>query len=96
VPPVAGEDGPPLEGYLPTSTWLPGKPARDDRAITLPADMPPGRYTLLLGLYDPSDPSEAGRLRVVGGATLGNDRLVLGTVEVVPATGPQAGGRAKP
>lgn len=96
VPPAAGEDGPPLEGYLPTSSWLPGKPARDDRAVALPADMPPGRYTLLLGLYDPADPSEAGRLRVRGGERLGDDRLVLGTVEIVPAGAPLAAGAAQP
>jgi hypothetical protein len=83
APPAASEDGPPLEGYLPTSSWLPGKPARDDRAIALPADLAPGRYTLLLGLYRPSDPTEAGRLKVRGGETIGDDRLILGTVEIV-------------
>jgi hypothetical protein len=82
APPAASEDGPPLEGYLPTSSWLPGKPARDDRSITLPPDMPPGRYTLLLGLYQPGDPSEEGRLRVTGGETIGDDRLILGSVEI--------------
>ena len=82
-PPVAGEDGPPLEGYLPTSVWLPGNPARDDRAIALPADLAPGRYTLLLGLYDPSNPGEAGRLEVHGEGNMGAGRLLLGTVEVV-------------
>ena len=81
APPAAGEDGPPLEGYLPTSTWLPGKPARDDRAIALPHDLPPGRYTLLLGVYDPTVPTLAGRLQV----TDGTDRLVLGTVTIVAA-----------
>ena len=81
APPAAGEDGPPLEGYLPTSTWLPGKPARDDRAIALPRDLPPGRYTLLLGVYDPTVPTLAGRLQV----TDGTDRLVLGTVTIVAA-----------
>jgi mannosyltransferase len=85
VPPVAGEDGPPLEGYLPTSTWLPGKPARDDRAIALPADLPPGEYTLLLGIYDPTDPTPTGRLPVHGTDALGNGRLVLGTVTIVSA-----------
>ncbi|NTU83441.1 MAG: hypothetical protein HGA45_29410 [Chloroflexales bacterium] len=95
VPPAASEDGPPLEGYLPTSTWLPGKPARDDRAIALPSDLPPGRYTLLLGVYDPAVPSLAGRLRATGGKAQGDDRLVLGTVEIVPADNP-AGSIAHP
>jgi hypothetical protein len=81
-PPLAGEDGPPLEGYLPTSSWLPGKPARDDRAIALPADLPPGQYTLLLGIYDPTDPTPAGRLSVQGAGALPNGRLQLATVEV--------------
>jgi hypothetical protein len=85
VPPAAGEDGPPLEGYLPTSTWLPGKPARDDRAIALPADLPPGEYTLLLGVYDPNDPTPAGRLPVRGAGALGDGRLMLGTVEIINA-----------
>ncbi|MBX0330748.1 glycosyltransferase family 39 protein [Oscillochloris sp. ZM17-4] len=82
-PPVAGDDGPPLGGYLPTSSWLPGKPARDDRAIPLPRDLPPGRYTLLLGVYRPSDPSPSARLAVSGGEGLGEGRLVLETVEIV-------------
>jgi hypothetical protein len=83
APPLASDDGPPLEGYLPTSSWLPGKPARDDRAIQLPRDLPPGRYTLILGVYRPGDPSPNARLAVGGGTTLSAGRLVLGTVEVV-------------
>lgn len=82
-PPAAGDDGPPLEGYLPTSTWLPGSPARDDRAIALPADLPPGRYTLLLGVYRPDDPSPNARLTVVGAGAVGDGRLVLGEIEIV-------------
>ena len=83
APPLAGDDGPPLEGYLPTSSWLPGHPARDDRAIQLPRDMPPGRYTLLLGVYRPGNPSPSARLAVRGGEVLSAGRLVLGTVEIV-------------
>lgn len=89
LPPAAGDDGPPLEGYLPTSSWLPGKPARDDRAIKLPPDLEPGRYTLLLGVYNPSDPSEVARLPVSGAGDVGRGRLALGTVEIV-ADGPAA------
>jgi hypothetical protein len=78
LPPVASDDGQPLGGYLPTGSWLPGKPARDDRAIHLPDDLPPGQYTLLLGVYRPGDPSPTARLTIRGGDTLGNDRLILG------------------
>jgi hypothetical protein len=89
VPPAASDDGPPLDGYLPTSTWLPGKPARDDRAIPLPPDMEPGRYTLLMGLYQPDNPAESARLPVEPFASdrpvqvLPPQRLVLGEIEVV-------------
>ena len=82
-PPLASSDGQPLNGYLPTSTWLPRKPARDDRAIPLPPDMPPGRYTLLLGMYHPDNPAPAARLPLGGGQVLAHHRLVLGEVEVV-------------
>ncbi len=83
VPPVAGQDGPPLGGYLPTSVWLPGKPVHDERAIRLPLDMPPGRYTLLVGVYYPGDPALSARLPVAGSPVLPHQRLVLTTVEIV-------------
>lgn len=86
VPPAAGTDGPPLEGYLPTSTWLPGNPVHDERAIPLPDDLPPGRYTLLLGVTRPGDPAPTARLpvnRAEGAEVLDNNRLRLGTVEII-------------
>ncbi len=82
-PPLAADDGPPLAGYLPTGIWLPGKPARDDRTIPLPADLPPGEYTLLLGVYSPGNADPAARLPVRGGQLLPDDRLVLGHVEII-------------
>lgn len=82
IPPVASTDGQPLEGYLPTSVWLPGKPVHDERAIPLPPDLPPGRYTLLLGVYPPGESLAAARLAVRGERVLDNNRMVLGTVEI--------------
>jgi hypothetical protein len=82
-PPVAGDDGQPLTGYLPTSTWLPGKPARDDRAVYLPPDLAPGQYRLLIGWYRPTDPTPAGRLPVYSERSLGDGRLWLATIEVI-------------
>lgn len=83
LPPVASQDGPPLDGYLPTSVWLPSKPVHDERAIRLPLDMPPGRYTLLVGVYHPGDPALSARLPVVGSPVLPHQRLMLTTVEIV-------------
>lgn len=82
IPPVASQNGPPLEGYLPTSTWLPDNLVHDERAIPLPQDLPPGRYTLLLGVFRPGDPTPAARLPVQGTHVLADNRLVLGTVEI--------------
>ena len=42
----------PLEGDYPTSVWAAGEVIVDPRAIVLPADVPPGRYRLLVGMYD--------------------------------------------
>ncbi len=59
-PPLAQADQRPLEGYLPaghTSTWRMGDPVHDERTILLPPDLPPGRYTLLLGVYSFGEPT---------------------------------------
>jgi hypothetical protein len=84
--PLAQSDGPPLAGYPPagrTTTWQAGDPVHDERAIALPKNLSPGRYTLLLGVYPAGDPSENARLPVAGGAeVIGGTRLVLGEVEV--------------
>jgi hypothetical protein len=87
-PPPAGADGPPLFGYPPagdTTTWRVGDPVHDERALRLPPGLPPGRYTLLLGVYPAGDPAIAARLPVAtDGRTLPAGRLVLGEVQVGP------------
>ena len=49
--PLAQGDGPPLGGDYPTDLWAAGEVIADPRVVTLPDDLPPGRYTLLVGLY---------------------------------------------
>jgi hypothetical protein len=46
-------DSRPLGGDWPTTAWLPGHIVADDTVIALPPDLPPGRYNLRVGLYDP-------------------------------------------
>jgi len=48
---AAQDDAPPGGPFLPTSTWLPGQVASDPHTLVVPADLPPGAYTLLVGLY---------------------------------------------
>jgi len=86
VPPVALDDGPPLGGYAPagmTTTWRIGDPVHDERSLPLPHTLPPGRYTLVLGVYS-GDGAPASRLPIVTRAsTLSNNRLVIGSVDVI-------------
>jgi hypothetical protein len=44
-------DGPPAEGALPTSRWRAGLTVVDARRLLIPADLPPGDYVLLVGMY---------------------------------------------
>jgi hypothetical protein len=48
---VAGKDGPPGGGSLPTIRWQPGWRILDEYQILLPANLPAGTYTLATGLY---------------------------------------------
>ena len=52
---VAQADGVPVGGRYPTSAWAPGEHIIDARRVVLPADIPPGTYRLLGGLYNPAD-----------------------------------------
>jgi hypothetical protein len=44
-------DAPPGDPFLPTSTWLLVETVVDPHVLTLPADAPPGAYSLLVGVY---------------------------------------------
>lgn len=46
-------DGPPLAGWYPTSWWLPGEIVPDRHTVTIPPDIPPGTYQLVVGWYEP-------------------------------------------
>jgi hypothetical protein len=49
---VAQRDQPPLNGAYPSSLWDPGEIIADNITLTLPSDLPPGAYRLVVGLYD--------------------------------------------
>ncbi|MCB0004541.1 MAG: hypothetical protein KDH86_18515, partial [Anaerolineae bacterium] len=50
---IAQGDGPPRDGYWPTSHWRPGEPVSSTHTLLLPPDLPAGQYTLGAGMYDP-------------------------------------------
>lgn len=50
---IAQSDGEPADWTRPTTGWLPGEIILDPRTLTLPGPLPPGVYTLVIGLYLP-------------------------------------------
>jgi hypothetical protein len=50
---LAQRDGQPVQWMRPTSTWRAGEELFDRYGMLLPADLPPGSYTVAVGLYDP-------------------------------------------
>jgi hypothetical protein len=50
---IVGHDAPPFGGRYDTMAWLPGDIIPDDHPLTLPPDLPSGRYTIRVGLYQP-------------------------------------------
>ena len=78
-PPVAQQDGEPGGGLAPTNTWLPGQRYADNHGVLLPADLPPGRYTLMVGLYNLFDDR---RLPVILGEQSAGDRLPLTSITI--------------
>lgn len=69
--PLAQADGQPQHGAYPTSVWQPGEGIVDTHRIVLPADLPPGTYRLLAGLYDPATGARSALLAGGNAALLG-------------------------
>lgn len=51
-PPLATGDNQPVAGQFPTTAWVAGEVINDQYTLTIPADLPNGRYPLWIGLYD--------------------------------------------
>ncbi|MFO7698289.1 MAG: glycosyltransferase family 39 protein [Anaerolineae bacterium] len=82
-PVLASRDGAPGYGGRPTSRWTPGDVLHERRAVPIPADAAPGKYTLTAVWLD----AEGGRLPVASMTTAGQteNEAALATVEVVAA-----------
>jgi hypothetical protein len=50
---VAIYDHQPFDGGRPLTDWLPGQTVRETRMLSLPADLAPGTYRLVTGVYNP-------------------------------------------
>jgi hypothetical protein len=80
--PVAQQDGEPADGRMPTVLWRPGETVRDVARVDIPADLRPGSYRLLAGMYLPS----TGARLSVAVSSLGrqSDAIELGQIEILP------------
>ena len=72
---VAQQDRQPLAGEAPTSTWLQGEFLSDAYHLHLPADLSPGEYRVIAGMYEASSGQ---RLPV----SAGGDFIELGMVRI--------------
>jgi len=79
---VAGLDEPVLRGLYQPDFWPPDMTFTDRHRLTLPADLPPGRYRLDLGLYPSDRPGEL--LPVAGWDRLPLAALPIGDAEPLP------------
>jgi hypothetical protein len=79
--PLAQGDGPPLDGDYPTDLWVAGDLLADPRGVMLPEGLSPGRYTLLVGLYNLHTGERLPAFDEQG-IRLPSDAVPLGMVEV--------------
>jgi hypothetical protein len=72
-------DGPPQDGFYPTSFWDPGEQLEDRISLTIPDDAAPGTYQVLAGLYllETGD-----RLAASGDDSVQGDAILLRRLEV--------------
>jgi hypothetical protein len=78
---VAGWDGQPRDGQAPTLLWVPGETIDDVVNLTIPAGVPPGDYTVEVGMYRAQD---LARCLTLNKDSVPVDSVTLGTVHIEP------------
>ncbi len=79
--PLAQADTEPLADLRPTNSWRAGETITDRVGLWLPPTLKPGRYRVVVGLYDPND---GARLPAssLDGTPYANDAVPLGELVV--------------
>lgn len=75
-------DGDPGGEFTPTTRWLPGELVPDTHTLTLPRDLPPGRYHLWADMYQ--YPSVRNLPVISAEAQTDGKRVLLGEIQVEP------------
>jgi hypothetical protein len=78
---VAQQDGVPLYGVRPTSSWRAGEVIEDSYEILLGDDLAPGEYELAVGMYD-AETMERLAVHDASGERLADDRILLGSLDL--------------
>jgi mannosyltransferase len=78
---VAQRDGEPGGDLALTPTWPEGETIADNHGLYIPEDLPPGLYTLLVGMYDFADPLSRLPINVPGGIV---DAYPLADISIKP------------
>jgi hypothetical protein len=82
----AQHDAPPGGGCCPTNTWAEGEVVVDEHPIALGADLPPGTYQLVVGMYDEESNSRLPVSDADGNALAGDSIAIVDlTIESLPA-----------
>jgi len=76
----AQDDGAPLRGFYPTTHWILGEIVPDIREITLPMEIPSGRYRLEVGVYQAENLEHLPVLDEAGNYL--GDRIILDYVQI--------------
>ncbi len=77
---VGQGDSPPLQGVYPTSRWQPGEILNDAQSLPIAADLPSGKYRVVIGLYDPATGTRLPVLDENGQIT--GDSVLLATLDI--------------
>jgi hypothetical protein len=80
---VTQQDHRPYHGTRPLYTWSWGEALDDPYDLVLPADLPAGRYTLAVGMYDATS-SVRLPVTVAADHKLSDNRIALQPIDVVP------------
>ncbi|MFN2193207.1 MAG: phospholipid carrier-dependent glycosyltransferase [Candidatus Promineifilaceae bacterium] len=80
---VVQQDSVPVQGIRPTSSWREGEVIVDQHLIPIGPEVAPGSYEIWLGLYVPETGVRAAAWQ--DGQMLGDGRVLLGTIDVLPA-----------
>jgi hypothetical protein len=78
---VAQHDSEPDEGKYPTSQWVPGALVRDTHPLLIPPDLPPGTYSIQVGIYLEQTLERLSVLR--SSEPSQNNAIKVGSVEVL-------------